>query len=80
MVGNARPKDTVRRLMEEPRWVLSTTRHRWNEWLKEDAKDDSWTFPPGIEEKATFQKFFAERGKWQEFLILGNDWSGAEEP
>jgi 4-amino-4-deoxy-L-arabinose transferase-like glycosyltransferase len=80
MVGNARPKDTVRRMMQEPVWVLTTTRHRWSEWLKEDAEDESWTFPPDIEEKASFHLFFVERGKWQEHVIIGNKWHSMADP
>lgn len=72
MVSNARPKRTADRLREEPVWVMTTTRHRWNEWLREDAEDDSWSFPDDIQEKAALELFIAERGKWQEFVILGN--------
>jgi 4-amino-4-deoxy-L-arabinose transferase-like glycosyltransferase len=72
MVSNARPGRTAVRMREEPVWVMTITRHRWNKWLEEDAEDDSWSFPDDIQEKTAMELFNAERGKWQEFVILGN--------
>lgn len=70
-ISNADP-DKAAAMLAQPPVAMSITQGRWDEWRQKDAQRPAWAFPPEATERTRLHLFHFEKGRWEDFLIIGN--------